>query len=353
MNNTEKMQAYYAAINTRKGFLSFFEDIFYSKNIERRYIIKGGPGTGKSSLMKKLAARAENAGKRVDYYYCSSDTSSLDGIIIDAKIAFLDGTAPHTCDTVLPGVVDEIIDLGRFWNAEYLKSHSDKIIRHQKAKRVAYDSAYKYLCAAGDVLDGRIERISSCINKKKLEAAIQRICAKEKTHTSVPCASRVRQTDAFGVRGRVHLDTLSDRASSRCAVKDYYGSATIFLDSLVRCAERMGIRAHVSLDTVDPTHISEAFFCDSKTYFYICEGDPKAADDTVVNMKRFVDNGELAEQRQVLRALKGTYDVLLGLARESLASAGSEHEKMERIYMSAMDFDKVVRLSDELWDKIT
>ena len=47
---------------------------------------------------------------------CSSDNNSLDGIVIPKlKIAILDGTA-HVVDPVFPGVVDEIINLGQFWD---------------------------------------------------------------------------------------------------------------------------------------------------------------------------------------------------------------------------------------------
>lgn len=353
MMDTDIKQEYYAAINTREGFLSFFEDIFYSKKIERRYVIKGGPGTGKSSLMRTIATKAENMGKRVEYYFCSSDTTSLDGIVIDGRIAFLDGTSPHTCDTVMPGVVDEIVDLGKFWRTEDLESHRREIIQYQNAKKDAYGRAYKYLRAAGAVLDIRLDAVSSCMDSQKLEAALQRICARERGHTNVSYRATVKQTSAFGTFGSVHLNTLESAAKSKHAVRDYYGSATVFLDGLWRCAERMGIKTYISLNTVDPRHVNEIYFCDSGAYFYACEEVHDRDTDVTVNMKRFIDNASLADQRQALRALRGTYDVLLSLASESLAQAGRAHEKMERIYIEAMNFGGVAELGKELWSKIT
>ena len=53
---------FFAAANSVKGFVSFYGEIFAAPSIERRYIIKGGPGTGKSSFMKKVARAAKDAG---------------------------------------------------------------------------------------------------------------------------------------------------------------------------------------------------------------------------------------------------------------------------------------------------
>ena len=79
----EIKRSFFAAANTGDGFKSFFEKTFFSPTIERRYIIKGGPGTGKSSFLKRIALHAEDKGNDVEYYYCSSDTRSLDGIVLN------------------------------------------------------------------------------------------------------------------------------------------------------------------------------------------------------------------------------------------------------------------------------
>ena len=55
-------KAYFAAANTKDGFYSYFDDIFFNPSIKRRYIIKGGPGTGKSSFMKRVALWAQKKG---------------------------------------------------------------------------------------------------------------------------------------------------------------------------------------------------------------------------------------------------------------------------------------------------
>lgn len=53
----------------------------------------------------------------MEYFYCSSDTDSLDGIASPSlKVAAIDGTAPHVIEPDYPGVYDEIINLEDFWD---------------------------------------------------------------------------------------------------------------------------------------------------------------------------------------------------------------------------------------------
>ena len=107
-----KTKKYFAAANGYDGFISYFDKVFDPRDFTKIYILKGGPGTGKSSLMRKILTIAEGHGAICEAILCSSDKDSLDGIICkngDKQIAVIDGTAPHERDTVLPGAVDELI----------------------------------------------------------------------------------------------------------------------------------------------------------------------------------------------------------------------------------------------------
>lgn len=82
--------------NTSKGFYSFYRYILGQEDANRIICIKGGPGTGKSSLMKKVAAHFLTKGYSIEYHHCSSDNNSLDGLVVkELKVAILDGTSPQ------------------------------------------------------------------------------------------------------------------------------------------------------------------------------------------------------------------------------------------------------------------
>ena len=90
--------------NTAQGFYSCFDAILPRAQQKRMYYLKGGPGVGKSTLMKRFAKAAEEKGIEAEYFHCSSDPDSLDGIIDETlSCAIIDATAPHAYDPPLPG----------------------------------------------------------------------------------------------------------------------------------------------------------------------------------------------------------------------------------------------------------
>lgn len=146
-------KVYFGAANGYTGFRSNFQEIFSPRTIEKLFIIKGGPGTGKSTLMR-----------RIDEYYrgrfdttailCSSDPGSYDGVIIhgdDKEIGIVDGTSPHVMEPMYPGAVEEIINLGDSFDYEYLRSHKNEIVTLSEDKRMTYKRAYDALSIAGSI----------------------------------------------------------------------------------------------------------------------------------------------------------------------------------------------------------
>lgn len=90
---------FFLGANTPQGFVSRFDQLADPLDGWREFIIKGGPGTGKSTLMKQAAKAFEPECSRIEWIHCSSDVESLDGVIIhDQKIAIADGTPPQESD---------------------------------------------------------------------------------------------------------------------------------------------------------------------------------------------------------------------------------------------------------------
>lgn len=96
MSITGKPLHFFLGANTPQGFVSRFDQLADPLDGWREFVIKGGPGTGKSTLMKRVAAEAGSRCKRVELIHCSSDVDSLDGVILhDVKTSIADGTSPH------------------------------------------------------------------------------------------------------------------------------------------------------------------------------------------------------------------------------------------------------------------
>ncbi len=91
---------FYLGANSPAGFYSLYDQLIDPARAKNIYILKGGPGCGKSSLMRKVGKAAEERGMAVEYIQCSGDPDSLDAVVIPTlDAAIVDGTAPHGAAT--------------------------------------------------------------------------------------------------------------------------------------------------------------------------------------------------------------------------------------------------------------
>lgn len=93
---------------TPQGFVCFLDNLTQESN--RRYFIKGRPGTGKSTMLKKIASSAQQRGYDVEVYHCGFHPDSVDMVTIrELGLSIFDSTQPHECFPEREG--DEIIDV--------------------------------------------------------------------------------------------------------------------------------------------------------------------------------------------------------------------------------------------------
>ena len=96
MEKKQRALHYFLGANTPQGFVSRFDQLGSAEDGWRKFVIKGGPGTGKSSMMKRIAAELEQYCDEIELVYCSSDIESLDALVVPGiKASIADGTAPH------------------------------------------------------------------------------------------------------------------------------------------------------------------------------------------------------------------------------------------------------------------
>lgn len=167
---------FFAGGMTPQGFVNFFEDIVGEEEREL-YIVKGGPGTGKSRMMKKIARAAREEGYDVETIRCSADPDSLDGVRIPALgKTVLDGTMPHAVDMTLPGARDCILNLGDFWDEEALQRHKKEITYLTKEKEICFQRASHYLKAAKEIQNNMDQLADRALLAGKMQQFTKRLC---------------------------------------------------------------------------------------------------------------------------------------------------------------------------------
>lgn len=342
---------YFAAANTADGFISYFDKIFDPACLSDLYVIKGGPGTGKSSMMRRAADAAEKNGLEVEYYYCSSDPSSLDGILIPGiSFAMIDGTSPHMTDPVYPGAVDTVFDVYPYLHVPALKKRREDVKKLTDKNKLLHRRSAAYRRFAGEAEKEAASLIRFCIDFEKLDAAVNRAA-------SFKCgegAARHRQISAFSTKGKVCLKTFENAAKTKTGVCDEHGSAYIFMNSLKEALIKKRVPFYYSLDTLLP-YRCEAILTSDGRYFGI---SGKMADtdrgnyDKLINMKRFICADKLRDVRGKLRLCEKIRGTLDDEAQRLIAEAGAVHDKLESIYRTAVDFDGLRAETDDMIKRI-
>lgn len=344
MQNEER--TFFAAANSGDGFRSFYTEVFGKEKIEHRFLIKGGPGTGKSTFMRKIAQKSRENALCVDCYRCSSDPESLDAIVIAGRIALIDATSPHCVEAEMAGCRDELVDLGAFWDSDGLSGELEKIKVLTKKKKERYSAAYRFLDASMTLDAHARELAGRLLQREKMLRAAERIMKRIPRGGGYSLEIGLR--DSIGMKGRRKLDTYEKIADRVYLVRDFYKSGALLLSMLASEAIRNENAITVSYYPLDPSYLDALYFKESKTAFLLCDGDRFEGGEKplYINMKRFVNLKPSGMEKTELKALKREYrealrfsEGLIDSAVAALDGAGQCHFELEEIYKKHMDFE--------------
>ena len=348
MNDFSEKYAFFASANGGDGFKSYFDSVFDSKKFTKVFVLKGGPGTGKSTFMKKIAAIAEKSGLKYEIYRCSSDAKSLDGVIVknkDASVAILDGTAPHIRDATIPGAVDELIDLGAAWDTSLLESERHRIEELNLKKHNHYKKAYEYLSYSSIFATNIQAELKTSLDHAQIDYVCRRILDSLSDIVSGRCD--IKLISSFSKDGYVRLDTLNNASKTIYSIFGEWGEDMMFLSHLAKTAFECGVK-FTKFPSPFNESFTEAIFFEEAGVCYIADNSGHVAYDASDFIRW--DNRKDSENRfSIMRGSIGTYR---SLAQEELSFASDYHFLLEEIYSKAVDFDKVDKIYEITLKKI-
>ncbi len=349
---------YFLAANSAEGFVSYFCDNYDYSDGWRAYIIKGGPGTGKSSFMKYVVVKAVDRGYTVELCPCSSDPDSLDGVVIkDKKTIILDGTAPHVVEPKFAGVCEEIINLGQFWNSEKLRSKADEIIDITAQNKKLHKTAAAYISAAGELIYDNFKLSKHFIKSNKCEKFAHNLALQlfpEKTKHE-PC-EWVRFIGGVTPNGVIAFkSTAEDFYENIIVIDDKYGAVTnVIMEKIRKMALEKGHEIialknpFLPSKIIDHILIPELSLAIVREYEYIKFGEQHRR----IHARRFIDINILRECRTRLTFNRRVARELLLGAIETLSKAKVVHDKLEKYYIDAMDFNALTAFAEQKADDI-
>lgn len=351
---TGKVHHYYAGGNTAKGFYSLYDSVL--EGLERLYILKGGPGTGKSSLMKHVGQLMEEKGLDVEYLHCASDNNSIDGVILPKqKLGIVDGTAPHVIEPKAPGVIEEYVNLGVAWNSEKLSENKEVILTLNQAISEKFNQAYETFAASLRAHDDIEEIYISNMDFSKANQLTEQLISLFYGEELLNKKPRIqhRFLGAATPNGAVDfIQNLTEDIEKRYFIKGRAGSGkSTMLKKIVAAGEERGFDVEVyhcgfdpnSLDMVILREKGIAIFDSTAPHEYFPDRD---SDEVVDMYESCIAPGTDEKYATDIARTTKAYKDKMKEAISYLAEAKQLRDQLESYYIEAMDFNKIDEIKE-------
>ncbi|KZE64842.1 hypothetical protein AWM68_09310 [Fictibacillus phosphorivorans] len=342
---TGKILNYYAGGNTARGFHNLFSSNI--SGLDRLFILKGGPGTGKSTLMKSIGKKWNEEGYDVEYIHCASDNGSIDGVILrELSIGIVDGTAPHVIEPKAPGAIEEYVNLGEAWDSKKLAKSKNEILKLSESISADFQKAYETFHEALLIHDEweEIYIMNMDYNKaNKLTDELMHLFFSKKVNKQANVYHRF--LGAATPKGAVDfVPNLTEGLNKRYLIKGRPGSGkSTLLKKLAANAEASGYDVEIyhcgfdpnSLDMIIVRELGFAIFDSTAPHEYF----PERPGDSIVDMyEKTIKRGTDEKYFDSLKEISGRYSQKMKEAISFLAAAKDNHDDLEKIYIAAMNF---------------
>lgn len=360
MATVAQVRRMFAGGNTSGGFRSFYDNII-GQDATRTIVLKGGPGVGKSTLMKYIAEHMADLGYDVELFHCSSDPSSLDGVVMPGiGVALMDGTAPHMVDPRFPGAVDEILYLGDYWNESAMRAKKDEIINCSKDTSRHFQRAYRFLRTAGDVLDDWSDANAEALDAGAANKICHQIIVDVFGQTSVadrPGKKRSLFASAITPDGFVnYLDTVVAGCLRRFVIHGGPGSGkSTLIGHVADHAIRSGLDVELFHCSLNPESLEHLVVPAIKTAL-ITSVEPHVwtprKDDIVIDMEQCLDRTVVERNARIVDYDRSLMQEAMDRAIFFLGQARDAHRFLESLYTPNIDFDAVKGLRERTLNRI-
>lgn len=348
---------FFLGANTPSGFYSLYDQMLDPSAARRVFLLKGGAGCGKSSLMGRVAETLEQAGERVEYIRCSGDPDSLDAVIFPALgAAVVDATAPHVMEPRLPGVVDSYVDLGRFYDHAALGSLREEIENATEIYKGHYKRASRCLTAAAQLSeDDRALLTTPALEAKALKRARGILSREVKKTGHAPGKAVQRFLGAVTCQGVLcRFDTAEVLCRKVYELRDSHGLAAGMLSALASGTMAAGYDVILCPSPLFPDRAEHLLIPELSLAFLTSApglefpGRPYRR----VRLDAMVEPETLRKYKARLKFSRRVYTALIDEAVEALAQAKAEHDRLEGLYNPHVDFEGVYAQAEAVTEEL-
>lgn len=132
MGDKPDVRHYFAEGITNRGYISLLPNMM--SEWERTYVLMGGPGTGKSTLIKMIGLELVDRGYEMDFLRSARDPDSIAGLLLRRlNIAMLDLYEVAPLKWRAPGVIEQFIDLTAYCDVRKLEQERRRLCELEKS----------------------------------------------------------------------------------------------------------------------------------------------------------------------------------------------------------------------------
>ncbi|MBQ3054667.1 MAG: hypothetical protein IJC88_01025 [Oscillospiraceae bacterium] len=340
---------FFLGANSKDGFSSFYHTL--SQSVEKLYIIKGCPGGGKSTFMRRVEQLVESPSERI---YCSSDPDSLDAVIFpDRRIALVDGTAPHVVEPTFALAVEEYINLGVFADTSALPK--ERIIETTRRYKRKFSRVYRLTSCAGTLRKDLHGIALGGVDTDRITKKAKGILSRELRPTGRTGGEAKRFLSAISPSGFLTLfDTVKAYADRVYELEDSYHLAAPLFEEIARAAVGLGHRVYTCYSPLCPETPEHLILPDARLAFVTSNpSQPYPYTPTRrIRIDAMLDPEYRKRNRGKLKFTAALSKELLDAACEELAEAKRIHDELEALYHPAIRFDELLQAAERLAETI-
>lgn len=338
-----KAFSYFLGANTPGGFYSLYDHFTEPDAGDFLWVIKGGPGCGKSGFMRRIGAAILDAGLDVEYILCSGDPDSLDGIYIPEKrIAYVDGTAPHVIEPPYCGAGGRYLDLSGFTDTAALRQKLPLLLEKNRRYKDQYRHAYTLLRAlpslSASEISGLLTAEDHAAVLRRAEGAVNRTMRKR---GGAPGKVKKRFLGAFSRNGQLFCtDTVKALCSRVYLLDNTLGLADDYLREISESAVQRGYMQLCCPDPLSPERLQAVLLPELSLGYIAADAvpDTESLVSRHIRLDRLPEEARLSACRGQIRALAKQRTQLLSQAQYSLTQAKALHDALEALYNPHVDF---------------
>lgn len=336
--------------NSGSGFISKFGSVYNGDSGWTAHIIKGGPGTGKSTFMKKIAAEAANRGFSPIISPCTGDPDSLDAVIIpEISAVIMDGTAPHIVEGENIGGVERIVNFGDAFDYPKLRRRRNEIIKTNRLISENYRLVYRYTAAAAALKKSVLPILQSAVDGEKTAAFCRNFARKHLPKTGGTSRETTAFLDGVTCKGKIFYgDAPSRLVSDITVIDDRRGAAAdAVIKGIAAAAKQNGYDFIICPDPLMPdTLLRHIIIPQAGVAVITGTRDTVTGCTRQIHAKRFLKGEETAKER--INFSLRTAAELENAATDVMKRCKQLHDELEKLYSDAVDFTVIDGLYSEI-----